>query len=148
MIFKSTITKTTQLTFGFILLILSITAFFAFDSKNLATSAILFGINSVAVVLLFWILLKTEYRITGQTLFCTCGPIKKEIKIQEITKVSHHSGIIVPVLLKLSLNNKGIIVTYGNFNNIYISPKNVDLFLLRLKEINPHFIIIAQPTND
>ncbi|AWM12426.1 hypothetical protein DI487_00060 [Flavobacterium sediminis] len=147
MIFKSTITRTTKFIFGFILLILSITSFFAFDPENLAASAIPFIINSMAVVLLFWILLKTEYKIIDQTLFCTCGPIKKEINIKEITKISHHSGTIVPVLLKLSLNSEGIIINYGKLNELYISPENQDLFLLKLKEINPDFIIIAPPTN-
>lgn len=147
MIFKSAIDKVTKITFGFIILLLLVIAITSIDIQQKISMFIAISLVSLTLFLLVWMYLKTEYQIKEDILFCSCGPIKKQVKIKEIMKITYHSGIIVPVSLKLSLSSSGFIITYGNFNEFYISPENQEEFITQLRTINPNFVI-TRPNND
>ena len=80
--------------------------------------------------------------INEGTLTFNSGPIKGKIKINEIRKIEHHSGIIVPVTFKPALNTKGLVVYYNRYDEIYISPKKEAIFLEELLKINPKIEVV------
>lgn len=123
----------------------TIPVFFDEETKdNLIAKIIILAINVASLILLSWIISKTYYTIKSKNLVCKSGPFKKEISIQNIRKIEVHKGIIVPAFWKLSLSDKGFIIHYNQFDDIYISPKNADKFLTELLKINPNIVI---PTN-
>ena len=86
---------------------------------------------------LIWILLDTKYILKENKIFYNSGPFRGTIAIDSITKITHHSGIIVPVTFKPALNTKGLIIHYNSFDDIYISPNQENLFLEELLKVNP-----------
>ncbi len=112
---------------------------------NWQAKLIVLTINILSLALLCWIISKTFYKIKNDSLLiCKSGPFKKKIQIKKIKRIEFHNGLIIPSLWKLSLSDKGIIIFYNQFDDIYISPKNADKFLTELLKINPNIVI---PTN-
>lgn len=112
---------------------------------NWQAKLIVLTINILSLALLCWIISKTFYEIKNDSLLiCKSGPFKKKIQIKNIKRIEFHNGLIIPSLWKLSLSDKGIIIFYNQFDDIYISPKNADKFLTELLKINPNIVI---PTN-
>jgi hypothetical protein len=105
-------------------------------------SIYIFNTIMITIVLaLVWILLDTKYLLKENKIFYNSGPFRGSIAIDSIKKITHHSGIIVPVTFKPALNTKGLIIHYNSFDDIYISPKQEDLFLEELLKINPNIEI-------
>lgn len=101
-------------------------------------SIYIFNTIMITIVLsLIWILLDTKYILKENKIFYNSGPFRGTIAIESIRKIERHSGIIVPVTYKPALDTKGLIIYYNRFDDIYISPKQVDLFLEELLKINP-----------
>jgi hypothetical protein len=96
----------------------------------------------VFVIFFITILFNTNYTIQNDELLCKSSVFRSKIKIKNIRKIEHHKGIIVPVTWKLGLSHIGIIITYNKYDDIYISPENVDLFIKDLLAINPTIEII------
>jgi hypothetical protein len=102
-------------------------------------SIYIFNAIMITIVLaLVWILLDTKYILKENKIFYNSGPFRGTIVIENIRKIEHHSGIIVPVTYKPALNTKGLIIHYNRFDDIYISPKHEDLFIEELLKINPY----------
>ncbi len=101
-------------------------------------NTIVIGIISMII----WILLDTKYSINAEILFFYSGPFRGKININSIRKIEHHSGLIVPVTYKPALDTKGLIIYYNSFDDIYISPKEVDIFLEELLKINPNITVV------
>jgi hypothetical protein len=59
----------------------------------------------------------------------------RPIEYSEIKKVTTNTTLFVG--LKLSLSIKGIVVHYGKYEAIFISPQEQEKFLEMLKEKNP-----------
>ena len=95
------------------------------------------AIMTTIVIVLFWILLDTKYLLKENKIFYNSGPFRGSIAIDSIKKISHHSGLMVPVTFKPALNTKGLIIHYNKFDDIYISPNQEDLFLEELLKVNP-----------
>ncbi len=102
---------------------------------------IFYAIIIPIVALLIWILLDTKYILKENKIFYNSGPFRGTIAIKSIRKIQHHSGIIVPVTFKPALNTKGLIIHYNSFDDIYISPKQEELFLEELLKVNPNIQI-------
>lgn len=45
-------------------------------------------------------------------------------------------------MLKPALDTKGFIVTYNQFDDLFISPKMSDIFIEEIKKINPKIEVI------
>ena len=101
-------------------------------------NTIMIGIISMII----WILLDTKYNIYEEILYYYSGPFRGKINIYSIRKIEHHSGLIVPVTYKPALDTKGLIIHYNSFDDIYISPKDEDVFLEELLKINPNIKVI------
>ena len=83
---------------------------------------------------LLWSYYGTYYELTQKQIKYNCGPIKGKIEIKEIREVI--KGKTLWVGLKPATARKGLIIKYGKFDEIYISPQTNDEFINRLLELN------------
>lgn len=102
---------------------------------------IVIGINLLTLLLLVSIILKTEYKIKNNLLYWQSGPFYGKIDIKSISKIKHHDGIFVPTIWKPALSQKGLIITYNKFDDIYISPQKEVEFIAEIVAINPNIEI-------
>lgn len=105
---------------------------------------LIIGINSIILGLLTWLILETHYKIDAKNLIWKSGPFNGTIPIATIKKIEFHKGIVVPVIWKPALSHVGLIITYNNYDDIYISPENREEFVKRLTKINPNITLINQ----
>jgi hypothetical protein len=99
-------------------------------------------IISLVTAFVLWVLLDTRYVIKNNFLLYRSGPIRGRVDITKIKSIKRFSGLNVPVMLKPALDTKGFIVTYNQFDDLFISPKMSDQFLEEIKKINPKIEII------
>ncbi|MFD1258774.1 PH domain-containing protein [Mucilaginibacter terrae] len=98
-------------------------------------------IVAMVISLLLWMWFGTYYEIEGQQLHYRSGPIKGTINIMEIRSITTKNTIFAG--LKPSLASGGCIVGYNKFDEIYLSPKNMDLFIEELQKINSGIKVIV-----
>jgi len=117
--------------FIIIIIFLLLFAVFSFINHVYPATVILL----IVVSYFIWTWFDTYYVINDGKLLYKCALIKGEIPINTITEVvknkSSYSGV------KPALSLKGITIKYNRWDDIYISPKDADLFINELKEINP-----------
>ena len=89
-----------------------------------------------------WILLDTKYIIKEEFLFYYSGPIRGKIAIKSIRKLENNHSFFVNSNLKPALGNRGFIVHYNLFDDLYISPKDKKAFENEILKINPNVIIV------
>jgi hypothetical protein len=95
----------------------------------------------LVIAIIVWILIDTRYVIKTNFLLYRSGPFRGRIDIKKIKKIQFHSGLFVPVSMKPSLDTNGLIITYNQFDDVFISPQNKTVFLEELKKINPNIEI-------
>lgn len=108
---------------------------YTFNSGELPIAP--FIILGLATALILWVLLDTRYVIKNNFLLYRSGPFRGRIDIAKIQKIKRHSGMFVPVSMKPALDTKGFIITINNFDDVFVSPKNSDIFLKEIQKINP-----------
>lgn len=140
--YKSSVSNASRVIFIAVILIIVATTLPVLFSNDFHALLIVTLINGITLLLLLWIIFKTNYTIDKSYLICKSGPFKKKIKIQSISKISYHKGIIVPSFWKFSLNHYGLIINYQKFEDVYISPKDEIDFIAELTQINPNIIIV------
>lgn len=104
------------------------------DNLSIAPTIIL----SLVIAMIVWVLVDTRYVIKTNFLLYRSGPFRGRIDIRKIKKIRIHSGLFVPVSMKPSLDTNGLIITYNQYDDVFISPKNRSIFLEELKKINPN----------
>ncbi|RBA28337.1 PH domain-containing protein [Flavobacterium tibetense] len=135
--------KLTIWLYWFLMVFMLVILVFPILEEGFTLPIILISIFHLVFIIFFiTILFNTNYRIQNEELFCKSSVFRSKIKIKNIRKIEHHKGIIVPVTWKLGLSHIGIIITYNKYDDIYISPENVDLFIKDLLAINPTIEII------
>ena len=92
--------------------------------------------------MLIWILLDTKYTIKNNKFIYCSGPIRGTIKIENIYKIERWNKWYVSSFLKPALSKDGLVIYYEKFDDIYISPKNKEVFIAALREINPEIEIV------
>lgn len=97
---------------------------------------------SLVTGFIVWVLLDTRYVIKNNFLLYRSGPIRGKVDITKIKSLKRFSGLNVPVMLKPALDTKGFIVTYNQFDDLFISPKMSEVFIEEIRKINPHIEII------
>lgn len=142
MIYKSTISKTNKIIFGFVFLVIILATIPVMYSKDLTPFIIVVSINLITLFFLTWILVDTEYSVDKNNLHCKSGPFQKTISIASIQKITYHNSIIVPVTFKPALSHMGLIITYNNYDAIYISPENESDFIETLLKTNATIKVI------
>ncbi|MCP9201263.1 PH domain-containing protein [Gramella sp. GC03-9] len=96
----------------------------------------------LVLILLFWILMSTKYELSDKYLFYQSGPIKGKIEIDKIREIIVGKSLWAG--LKPALATKGLIIKYNKYDEIYISPESNELFVQKIKEINPGINIIEE----
>jgi len=99
-------------------------------------------ITSLVTAFVLWVLLDTRYVLKNNFLLYRSGPIRGRVDISKIKSIKRFSGLNVPVMLKPALDTKGFIVTYNQFDDLFISPKMSDVFIEEIKKINPKIEVI------
>lgn len=89
--------------------------------------------------LLLWPNFNTEYQLTSTELIYRCGPIRGKIKIERITEII--KGKTLWSGLKPATARNGLIIKYGRYEEIYISPKTNNSFISKILELNDKIII-------
>lgn len=97
---------------------------------------------SAVIVLILWILLDTRYVIKRHFLLYRSGPYRGRIDIEKIKKIKYFSGLYVPVTMKPALDTKGFIITYNQYDDVYVSPVKREVFLSELLKINPNIEVV------
>ena len=88
----------------------------------------------VCLIMIYDMLLHTDYTITDDKLHIRCGILfRMDLPIPKITEITHKSTI----LSSTALSAMRIWLKYGKKNWIYISPKNQEDFVSTLKSMNP-----------
>lgn len=91
-----------------------------------------------ALVMMYDMLLHTDYTINGDVLHIRCGFLfRMDLPISKICEITHKSTI----LSSPALSAKRIGLKYGTRRWVYISPKNQEEFIATLKSLNPDMII-------
>lgn len=84
----------------------------------------------------FYLFLKTTfYTIDEEHLVCHSFGFKKRIRVSEIRRIEPQNGFYAG--LKINTAWKGIVVTYGKWDEILISPAQEQQFIEALKTKNP-----------
>jgi hypothetical protein len=123
------------LTFGVSVLFIGVILFQIFSNKAISYEYILHDILMLLVVgFLLWLNFGTEYELTQTELKYKSGPIRGKIEIQQIKEIVKGKSLWVG--LKPATARKGLIVKYGKYEEIYISPKTNDTFVGKIMEFN------------
>ena len=83
---------------------------------------------------LLWLYYGTYYELTQTHLKYNCGPIKGNIEIKEIREIIKDKTLWVG--LKPATARKGLIIKFGKYDEIYISPEKNDEFINHILELN------------
>jgi len=84
---------------------------------------------------LVWMWYDTYYMINGNQLLYKSALLKGSIDIRSIVEIAKNAKIYAGV--KPSLSNKGVVITYNSWDDIFMSPKDIDRFINALKDVNP-----------
>lgn len=94
--------------------------------------------NGIGVVLVYDMLLHTDYGINGEKLHIRCGFLfQMNLPIPKIIEITHKSTI----LSSPALSSERIGLRYGKTNWVYVSPENQEEFISALQLINPNIKI-------
>lgn len=92
----------------------------------------------IALLMIYDILLHTDYTISGERLHIRCGFLfRMNLPISKISEITHKSTI----LSSPALSAKRIGLRYGKKNWVFVSPKNQEEFISALRSINPEIQI-------
>jgi uncharacterized protein (DUF983 family) len=114
-------------------------------AKDTSAIFVVLIVNGLTLGLLLWLILQTNYVLDSKNLFWKSGPFKGTIAIDSIKKIEFHKGVIVPVIWKPAMSHVGLIITYNNYDDIYISPENRAEFVQKITILNPNINLINQP---
>jgi len=133
-------TFTIAILWGIVILML-VLLYLGLREKNLTLLPI--GMISIVITLVAWVLLDTRYVIKQHFLLYRSGPFRGRIDIEKIKKIKYFSGMFVPVTMKPALDTKGFIITYNNYEDVYVSPQKSEIFLQELLKINPKIEVVS-----
>ena len=115
---------------GCISLIVSVGLATGLDKSSYVTISLLLLVSAF----LLWSYYGTYYELTQKQIKYNCGPIKGKIENKEVR--GDVKGKTLWVGLNPATDRKGLIIKYGKFDEIYISPQTNDEFINRLLELN------------
>jgi hypothetical protein len=98
-------------------------------------------ILAVIAVMLLWMWFSTYYTIEGHELHYRSGVLHGTIKINTIRSISVNKTMYAG--LKPALAKNGCIVSYNKYDEIYMSPKEQELFVKELLKVNPGIEVLV-----
>lgn len=138
MVFKSRIDWTYKLSLSLIFLLGIIGAigiYFDQQQTTFIPSLSFFSFMFIVNLLMYVLAKKTDYTFTEETLNCRSWIFKKNILYNEIIKIEEGTAFYAG--WKLATARNGIIITYKDYNDVYISPERQEEFISLLLEKNP-----------
>ncbi|MBM3164411.1 MAG: PH domain-containing protein [Bacteroidetes bacterium] len=134
--FESKKDWTFPIIWGFVLVIYSIIGCLILYSGGRISDLFVLGAVWLALGLLLYLLIKTTY-YTVNDVYLTCHILgfRKNISIENITKIEQQKGLYAG--LKINTAWKGLVVSYGKWDEILISPADEAGFIAALKAKNP-----------
>ncbi len=92
----------------------------------------------IALLMMYDILLHTDYTINGDKLHIRSGVLfRMDLPISKISEITHKSTI----LSSPALSAKRIGIRYGKKKWVYVSPKHQEEFISELQHLNPEIVI-------
>jgi hypothetical protein len=91
----------------------------------------------IVIGLLLWIWFGTGYQFENETIKIQSGPFKRKINIQEIRKISKGKSALSSPALALDR----LIIHYGRYGQVQISPENEFEFIEVLLKKNPNITL-------
>lgn len=83
----------------------------------------------------------TYYKIENEQVIISMFFYITKINISEIRRIKHSNSLIKTNLYKPGFHYKGIEIEYNKYDDIFISPKNNELFINQLLQRNPNIEI-------
>lgn len=121
---------------GFLSIIYSIVGIVIISSGGNYSELIVLAVVWVLQGTFFYIFLRTTfYTIDEEQLVCHIFGFKKRIRLSEIRRIEPQKGFYAG--LKINTAWKGIVVSYGKWDEILISPAQEQLFIEMIKAKNP-----------
>jgi len=113
----------------------SLSVIFDFSlSANSIFGAIL---GLLAVGLLIWVWFGTNYRVGNEYIEIKYGPFKEKFSIQDINEIGKRKSILITPALAIDR----VLLRYGRYGEILISPKKEREFVDLLLTKNPRIIL-------
>ncbi len=120
-----------------ILILLGLISYLCFIVRMLNAETIIAGIISGLVIfLLLWIWFGTYYQLSKDTLIAASGPFVWNIKIGDIHLIRLNQKTFGG-MYKATLSMNGIEIRYNKHRSLFISPVQQEIFIEKLKELNP-----------
>ena len=121
---------------GFLSIIYSIVGIVIISSGGNYSELIVLAVVWVLQGTFFYFFLRTTfYTIDEEQLVCHIFGFKKRIRLSEIRRIEPQKGYYAG--LKINTAWKGIVVSYGKWDEILISPAQEQLFIETIKAMNP-----------
>ena len=98
------------------------------------------GINALSIIFLGLIYFNTYYTLSNQFLKYKSGPFGGKVKIDKITCVDFGKTQWVG-LRRYGLAQKGLIIYFNNYDDLYISPERQEQFIEQLLSYNDKIIV-------
>lgn len=96
-------------------------------------------ITGSVVGFLCWIYFGTSYTLTTEHLRYRSGPFYGSIEISTIQKIINGKTLWVGMRPATALN--GLIIKYGKYDEVYISPDSNDRFIEEILKLNNQIIV-------
>lgn len=94
---------------------------------------------TIIAAFLLWIYFGTYYQLTDTELVYRSGPLRGKIPLDQVREIVRgktlYSGI------KPATAGKGLIIKFGKYDEIYISPDSNDSFISEIRKRNPEIAI-------
>lgn len=134
--FESKKDRTYPIALGILLIIYSIVGIVIISNGGNYSELTLLAVVWALQGTFFYLLLKTTfYTIDEEHLVCHIFGFKKRIRVSEIRRIEPQTGFYAG--LKINTAWKGMVVTYGKWDEILISPAEEQLFIETINAKNP-----------
>ncbi|WP_162297880.1 PH domain-containing protein [Halalkalibacillus sediminis] len=95
--------------------------------------------------LMLWIMwFGVKYELRGELLILRFGPFWKKIDVNTFQQITYSRSVIASAAMAI----KRLEILYDNFQMVHISPKNEELFVQKMMEINPKIEVKNKRKND
>lgn len=98
------------------------------------------GINVLSIIFLGLIYFNTYYKLDDQFIHYTSGFFSGKVKITDIKRIDYGKTQWVG-LKRYGLAQKGLIIYYNNYDDLYITPEHQEQFIERLRSYNNKIIV-------
>lgn len=134
--FESKRDWTFPIIWAFVFLVYSFIGFFIVMEGGHYFDLILLFVVWIGIGLLFYLfLITTYYTLEEDELICHVLGFKKRILVKEIRKIETKKGLYAG--LKINTSWKGLVISYGKWDEILISPADEVEFISAIQAKNP-----------